>query len=237
MRSRIYIFIILSELLVIVVILKLSNNNNTIMYLLFNLVRSFLIFIRVLIDNYDILILANMLKLGLFPFTHLIYVFYLNLNIQTFIILNICKLPYLSLISMKFRTVLILITLMYAIYLVYRSTNVIQMITVYRVTSRVIMLNLQKQNLSLYYLIRLLSIYLCFIRRFEIVRVYNLIRLPFRLTFYIKIQFLISLRLLRLMWIIVTLTFVILFMVKYITSTNKISKGVSTLLVLNSIMV
>jgi len=75
--------------------------------------------------------------------------------------------------------------------------------------------------------------YLCLIGEFEVVSVYNLMRLPLSLTFYIKVKFLICLRLLNIIWIVTLLTLLILYIVKYITTNNKISKLVFTILLIN----
>jgi len=234
-RSRTLIFVIFRELILIIVILKIWNINkrNIIIFYLLNLVRSFLLFIRVLIDNYGVLIIANIMKLGLFPFTHLIIIFYADLNCAAFIILNLCKLPYLYLISIKLRTLLILMTMAYSLLSLAINKSVMLIIRVYSVISRVIILNLDKSNLKTYFFISLIRIYLCLIRNFEVVRVYNLISLPLRLTFYIKIQFLMSLRLLNLMWVVGTFTLVLLCIVKYITTSNRLSKWVFGLLLIN----
>lgn len=191
-------------------------------------------FIRVLIDNYAVLIIANIVKLGLFPFTHLIIIFYIKLTPPVFIILNICKLPYLSMISIKLNALVIIPTIAYSIYWIYQCSSTMLILTVYRVTSRVIILTMQKQSLNVYYLISLLSMYLCLIGEFDIVRIYNLMRLPMRLTFYIKIQFLLTLRLLNIVWIITLLTLLMLYMVKYISRNNKISKWMLILVLINS---
>merc|ERR1712051_785111 len=142
------------------------NKRNIIIFFLLNLVRRFILFISVILDNYGLLILANIIKLGLFPFTHLILIFYKDLSISTFIILNICKLPYLIIVRLKIRSLLLLITRIYI-----RNSTII-IITVYRVVSRVIMLNLHKLNLEVYFIIRLLRIFLCLIGNFEVVSIY-----------------------------------------------------------------
>merc|ERR1712051_603792 len=125
----------------IVVVIKISECNNVILFFLFNLVSRFIILIRVLVERYAILIFANIIKLGLFPFTHLIIIFYKNLNLTIFIILNICKLPYLFLISLKLNIVVIVPTMAYSIYIILSRRSTILIIRVYRVISRVIILN------------------------------------------------------------------------------------------------
>ena len=213
------------------------NKRNIIIFFLLNLVRRFILFISVILDNYGLLILANIIKLGLFPFTHLILIFYKDLSISTFIILNICKLPYLIIVRLKIRSLLLLITIIYSLIRIYIRNSTIIIITVYRVVSRVIMLNLHKLNLEMYFIIRLLRIFLCLIGNFEVVSIYNLLRLPFRLTFYIKMQFLIRLTLLNIRWYVVRLTLIILIIIKYITFRNNISKIVFRLLVCNTLII
>lgn len=213
------------------------NKRNIIIFFLLNLVRRFILFISVILDNYGLLILANIIKLGLFPFTHLILIFYKDLSISTFIILNICKLPYLIIVRLKIRSLLLLITIIYSLVRIYIRNSTIIIITVYRVVSRVIMLNLHKLNLEMYFIIRLLRIFLCLIGNFEVVSIYNLLRLPFRLTFYIKMQFLIRLTLLNIRWYVVRLTLIILIIIKYITFRNNISKIVFRLLVCNTLII
>lgn len=213
------------------------NKRNIIIFFLLNLVRRFILFISVILDNYGLLILANIIKLGLFPFTHLILIFYKDLSISTFIILNICKLPYLIIVRLKIRSLLLLITIIYSLIRIYIRNSTIIIITVYRVVSRVIMLNLHKLNLEVYFIIRLLRIFLCLIGNFEVVSIYNLLRLPFRLTFYIKMQFLIRLTLLNIRWYVVRLTLIILIIIKYITFRNNISKIVFRLLVCNTLII
>lgn len=229
----------LRELILILVILRITNRNkhNVIIFLLLNVVRRFVLLIRILVDNYNILIIANIMKLGLFPFTHLILVFYLDLNISAFIILNICKLPYLLLITLKVNILLLLITIIYLLLNIYNRNSTILIIRVYSIISRVIILSLQRLILKIYYLASLIRIYLCLITDFEIVRLYNLISLPFSLTFYIKIQFLISLKLVYILLFVITLTLLILRFTKYITSRNNISKKVFRILIINSCLI
>ena len=135
-----------------------------------------------------------MIKLGLFPFTYVILIFYANLRVNNFIILNIAKLPYLTLINLKVLNVITILTLLYVIYHIFQTNNLILMITIYSVLSTVVILNLPHNVLNIYYTIRLIGIYICFINGFETICIYNLLRLPLRLTFYMKIQFIISLR-------------------------------------------
>jgi len=213
------------------------NKRNIIIFFLLNLVRRFILFLSVILDNYGLLILANIIKLGLFPFTHLILIFYIDLSVSTFIILNICKLPYLIIVRLKIRSLLLLITIIYSLVRIYIRNSTILIITVYRVVSRVIMLNLHKLNLKIYFIIRLLRIFLCLIGNFEVVSIYNLLRLPFRLTFYIKMQFIIRLTLLSIRWYVVRLTLIILIIIKYITFRNNISKIVFRLLVCNTVII
>merc|ERR1712051_545715 len=121
---------------------------------------------------------------------------------------------YLSILHFKLRRIILFMTILYVRFSIYNVYNVISMITIYRVISTVIILSINIKILRVYYCIRLLSIYLCFIRGFEVVRIYNLIRLPLSLTFFILI------------------------IIKFITNNfNSLSKKVIILLGLNFITI
>merc|ERR1712051_1075453 len=206
-RRNILLLLVQSELLIIVIITQIYNQKNNILFFLFNLINRLIIFY-----------LGNIIKLGIFPFTYIIVLFYTHLKIYEFMMMNIVKLPYLSILHIKLRRIILFMTILYVRFSIYNVYNVISMITIYRVISTVIILRI-------YYCIRLLSIYLCFIRGFEVVRIYNLIRLPLSLTFYIKVQFFILLN-------------YILIIIKFITNNfNSVSKKVIILLGLNFITI
>jgi len=152
--------------------------------------------------------------------------------------INIVKLPYLSILHFKLRRIILFMTILYVRFSIYNVYNVISMITIYRVISTVIILSINIKILRIYYCIRLLSIYLCFIRGFEVVRIYNLIRLPLSLTFYIKVQFFILLNYMLIVIFIMSFTFFILIIIKFITNNfNSVSKKVIILLGLNFITI
>jgi len=152
------VLVILSEVLLIIIVLKISNCKNLILFYLINLTGRFNIFIRLLIENYNILILSNFIKLGVFPFTYIIIMFYTNLNIKNFILLNITKLPYLTLTNIKLRVVFVIATIIYLIYYIYNINNVIVIISVYMVISTIIILSINIKIIYSYYMASNISI-------------------------------------------------------------------------------
>jgi len=214
------------------------NHKNILFFFIFNLIRRFLLLLGLFFSNYIIFYLGNTVKLGVFPFTHIILLFYINLNINDFIILNIAKLPYLTLTNLKLHTVLTMLTILYVAYHIYKTNNMMVIITIYRVISTVIILNIKAKILNIYYSIRLLRIYLCLRCNFEVVRMYNLISLPLRLTFYVKIQFLLRLKFIMILIFLIRLTIISINIVKYITYTRAhINKSLLGLLFLNILLI
>jgi len=223
-------------------VLRIVNRKNILLFYLLNLIRRFILFISLFCRSISIFYLGNIIKLGLFPFTYIILLFYVNLNIYNFIIVNTAKLPYLTLIisvNLNLIKVITTWTIMYVMYSIYNTNSLILMLTLYSILSTVIILNLTTAKmLNIYYLIRLLSMYLCLICKFEAIRIYNLISLPFSLTFYIKIQFLLSLKFRTFVVFLMRLTFITLNIMKYIIYiSNTISKKIISLLCINILLV
>jgi len=237
-RSIVYV-IIISELILILIILKITNRKNILYFYIFNLIRRFILFLSLFCRNYRIFCLGNIIKLGLFPFTYIILLFYENLNMSEFIMVNTAKLPYLNLIiTADINMIIRMITIIYVIYYIYKTNRLILIISIYSVVSTVIILSLKTRKiLSIYFIARLLRIYMCFICRFEAIRMYNLISLPLRLTFYIKIQFLLSLKFSVFIVFIISLTFITVNIVKYIIHININSKKMLVLLLSNTLLI
>lgn len=229
----------ISELILILIIIKIRDNKNIIYFYIFNLIRRFILLLSLFWRSYRIFYLGNIIKLGLFPFTYIILLFYVNLNISDFIIVNTRKLPYLNLIiTIDLNIVIRMLTILYVIYYIYKTRNEMIMISIYSVVSTIIILRLKTTKiLYIYYIARLLRIYLCIICNFEVIRIYNLISLPLSLTFYIKIQFILSLKFRVFMLFLLRLTFIALNIVKYIVIHTNISKKVLTLLFLNILLI
>ena len=219
-RNNIFIIVVISELILIIILLKILNHNNIILFYFFNIISRFILFLSLFNRNNILLLLANIIKLGFFPFTFIVLIFYIKLNITNFIILNIAKLPYISLVNIRIIFIFTMRTVLYVIHYLYKTNNIMRIVTVYRVISTAIILNIGKKLIINYYIVRLLRVFLFIVGRCEIVRTYNLIRLPFRLTFYIKIQFLLSLNLLILRFFILRITFIILQISKYLSKNN-----------------
>lgn len=235
---NIFFIIMIRELILVFIILKILDRKNIILFYILNLVRRFILFLSLLWEGYGIFCLGNMIKLGLFPFTYIILIFYANLRVNNFIILNIAKLPYLTLINLKVLNVITILTLLYVIYHIFQTNNLILMITIYSVLSTVVILNLPHNVLNIYYTIRLIGIYICFINGFETICIYNLLRLPLRLTFYMKIQFIISLRFSIFILFLFRLTLTTLNMAKFMIRSNRIlSKKMIGLLGLNALFI
>jgi len=127
--------------------------------------------------------------------------------------------------------------MLFVMYHIYKTNNTILIITLYRVISTVIILNIPIKIFNTYYLIRLLRIYVCFISCFEVLSIYNLMGLPFRLTFYTKVQFLITLNVKMIVLFVLILTVTILYIIKYITKNVQISKKIFILLILVNIII
>merc|ERR1712051_270045 len=236
--GNIMFIIVISELILILILLNVLYHKNVLIFYLFNLIRRFIIFLRLFIRNYRIFCLGNLIKLGLFPFTYIILSFYIGLDVNNFMILNIAKLPYLTLLNFKLVTSVTIMTILYIIYTIYKSNNIMYIITIYSIVSTVIILNINIIILNIYYLIRLSRIYLCLISKFEAIRIYNLLGLPLRLTFYIKIEFLIALKYRNLLIFIVRLTYITLNIVKYIGHIkNMVSKKILILILLNTLYI
>merc|ERR1712051_337701 len=101
--GNIMFIIVISELILILILLNVLYHKNVLIFYLFNLIRRFIIFLRLFIRNYRIFCLGNLIKLGLFPFTYIILLFYINLSVT----LNIIKLPYI-LLNFKLTTIILL---------------------------------------------------------------------------------------------------------------------------------
>lgn len=236
-RSNILIIVVISELILIFILLKILDQKNIILFYFFNIVSRFTLFIRLFINNHLLFLLANIIKLGFFPFTFIILMFYVSLKMINFIMLNIAKLPYLYLLNIRVIYIFTVRTVLYVIYYLYNTNNILRIATVYRVVSRVIISNIRKKLIGIYYVIRLLRIWMFLVGLGEVVRTYNLIRLPFRLTFYVKIQFLLSLNWLILRFFCVRITFLIFQISKYLAKSNSLSKVIIYLLVTNSLII
>jgi len=235
--SRFIVLLILSEVLLIVVILKVLKHKNVIIFYLLNLMSRFFIFLRLFIENYNILLLGNLIKLGLFPFTYIIMIFYYCLTTIDFITISFIKLPYLAIMSIKFRILLLLITIIYLLYNMYSTNNTIIILTIYSILSTIIMLSMGVKMIYTYYLMSNSSIIICLMRDFSVISMYNLMRLPLRLTFYIKILFLIRLNLTYLIIVIIILTLILLYIIKFITNNISYFKMNLRVILLNVIMI
>lgn len=199
----------------IFIILKVKNQ---ILFYLYNLTSSLILFLGLVSGRYFIFILSLTIKLGLFPFTYMIIVFYPSLSYIQFIIMNIIKLPYIIIYVGKVNLMLLIITFLYIIYIFYVSSSQIVILTLFGVISTLVILYIDLSILIQYFLLRLASTYWCLSFRFSAWSIYNLIGLPLSLTFYYKVAFLISLGGLEILVFAFFTTLIIVLIIKYMTN-------------------
>merc|ERR1712204_146673 len=108
-----YMMAVLSEILLIFTIFIILKVKNQILFYLYNLTSSLILFLGLVSGRYFIFILSLTIKLGLFPFTYMIIVFYPSLSYIQFIIMNIIKLPYIIIYVGKVNLMLLIITFLY----------------------------------------------------------------------------------------------------------------------------
>ena len=158
---------VLSEMLLIFTIFIILKVKNQILFYLYNLTSSLILFLGLVSGRYFIFILSLTIKLGLFPFTYMIIVFYPSLSYIQFIIMNIIKLPYIIIYVGKVNLMLLIITFLYIIYIFYVSSSQIVILTLFGVISTLVILYIDLSILIQYFLLRLASTYWCLSFRFS----------------------------------------------------------------------
>lgn len=189
--NNLWVFMILGEFLTLYLVIQISTNKLILNYIITIFTVNFMGLVIIYYSNYTGLRIILIIKLSLWPIVKLFIALLPSLPPVVFIVFYVTKIPYFIIINfINVELIFVLTTLSLITY-----SRMWRLMRSYTVLSSIVIINFRRDILIIYFVLRGIRMVLMMYSRISIGTVYNLIRLPFRPLFFMKVYFISSLRL------------------------------------------
>lgn len=189
--NNLWVFMILGEFLTLYLVIQISTNKLILNYIITIFTVNFMGLVIIYYSNYTGLRIILIIKLSLWPIVKLFIALLPSLPPVVFIVFYVTKIPYFIIINfINVKLIFVLTTLSLITY-----SRMWRLMRSYTVLSSIVIINFRRDILIIYFVLRGIRMVLMVYSRISIGTVYNLIRLPFRPLFFMKVYFISSLSL------------------------------------------